>query len=133
MKEEDAIKRIEEQIGKSHTIDYDPAPTLLNKCQKELAELRKEGNFDNKIFYKDYPPDAIPPWLYSILNKNRNRVINLYTFVQKAKKWEICQEKVQVTYAVENLYPSVTVDKAISVSIHTLNNDKEHLKSSTQN
>ena len=92
MKEEDAIKRIEEQIGKSHIIDYDPAPTLLNKFQKELAELRKEGNFDNKIFYRVYPSDATPPRLYGILSKNKNRVINLYTFVQKAKTWEICQE-----------------------------------------
>ena len=31
MKEEDAIKRIEEQIGKSIIIDYDPTTTLLNK------------------------------------------------------------------------------------------------------
>ena len=85
MKEEDAIKRIEEQIGKSNIIHYDPAPTLLNKFQKELAELRKEGNFDNKIFYRVYPSDAIPPRLYGILSKNKKRVINLYTFVQKAK------------------------------------------------
>ena len=48
MKEEDAIKRIEEQIGMSVIIGYDPTTTLLNKFQKELAKLRKEGNFDNK-------------------------------------------------------------------------------------
>ena len=42
MKEDDAIKRIKEQIEKSSIIDYDPTATLLNKFQKELAKLRKE-------------------------------------------------------------------------------------------
>ena len=41
MKEDDAIKRIKEQIEKSSIIDYDPTTTLLNKFQKELAKLRK--------------------------------------------------------------------------------------------
>ena len=43
MKEEDAIKSIEEHI----IIDYDPTATLLNKFQKELAKLKKERKFDN--------------------------------------------------------------------------------------
>ena len=38
MKEEDTIKRIEEQMGKSNIIDYDPT-TLLNKFKRELAKL----------------------------------------------------------------------------------------------
>ena len=42
MKEEDAIKRIEEQIGKSNIIDYDPTATLLNKFQKKLADREKK-------------------------------------------------------------------------------------------
>ena len=49
MEEEDAIKSIEEQIGKSIIIDYDPT-TLSNKFRKELAKLRKEGKFDNKTY-----------------------------------------------------------------------------------
>ena len=48
IKEEDAIQKIEEQIGKSKAIDHDLTPTLLNKFQKELAKLRKENKFDNK-------------------------------------------------------------------------------------
>ena len=40
MEEEDAIKRIDEQIGKLIIIDYDPTITLLNMVQKELAKLR---------------------------------------------------------------------------------------------
>ena len=48
MEEEDAINIIEEQIWKSIIIDYNPTATLLNKFQKELAKLRKEGKFDSK-------------------------------------------------------------------------------------
>ena len=66
MEEEDAIKSIEEQIGKSIIIDYDPT-TLPNKFHKELAKLRKEGNFDNKTYYKVFRSDAIPPRLYGIV------------------------------------------------------------------
>ena len=71
VEEEDAIKRIEKQIGKSVIIDYDPTTTLLNKFQKELAKLRKEGNFDNKTYCKVYPSDAVPPRLYGVIKAHR--------------------------------------------------------------
>ena len=64
---EEWIKRIEAQIGQSNIIDYDPTTTLLNKLQKELAKLRKEGKFDNKTYYKAYPSDPIPPPLYGVI------------------------------------------------------------------
>ena len=71
MKEQDATKRIEEQIGKSNIIGYDPTITLLNKFRKELAKLRKEGEFENKIYYKVYPSDAIPPQLYWVIKAHK--------------------------------------------------------------
>ena len=40
------------------------------------------------------------------LKKIKHRVINLYTFVQEAKTWEIYQNEVQVLYDVVNLYNS---------------------------
>ena len=64
MEEKDAIKRIEEQIGKSIIIDYDPTTTILNKFQKELAKLKQKGKFDNKTYCKVDPSDAILPRLY---------------------------------------------------------------------
>ena len=42
IEEEDAIKRIEEQIGKLIIINYDRTTTLLNKFQKELGKLEKK-------------------------------------------------------------------------------------------
>ena len=71
MKEEGAIKRIEEEIGKSVIIDYETITTLLNKFQKELAKLRKEGKFDNKTYYKVYPSGAIPPRLYGVIKAHK--------------------------------------------------------------
>ena len=41
MEEEDAIKKIDEQIGKSIIIDYDPTTTLLNKFQSQIKKRRK--------------------------------------------------------------------------------------------
>ena len=71
MEEEEEIKRIEEQIGKSIIIDYDPTTTLLNKFKKELAKLRKEGKFDNKTYYKVFLSDVIPPTLYWVVKAHK--------------------------------------------------------------
>ena len=67
IQEKYAIQKIEEQIGKSKMIDHDPAPTFLNKFQKELAKLRKENKFDNKTYFILYPSDAIPPQCYGVI------------------------------------------------------------------
>ena len=73
IKEEDAIQKIEEQIGKSKIIGHDPTPTLLKKFQKELAKLRKENKFDKKTYFKLYPSDAIPPRLYGVIKAHKPR------------------------------------------------------------
>ena len=70
MEEEDTIKKIEEQIGKSIITDYHSTTTLLNKFQKELPKLRKEEKFD-KTYYKVYPSDAIPPRLYGVVKAHK--------------------------------------------------------------
>ena len=68
IKEEDAIQKIEEKIGKSKVIDHDPTPTLLNKFQKDLAKLREENKFNNKTYFKLYPSDTIPLQLYGVIS-----------------------------------------------------------------
>ena len=50
MKEEEAIQRNEEHIGKSVTIEYYTTATLLNKFQKKVSKLRKAGKFDSKTY-----------------------------------------------------------------------------------
>ena len=70
MKEEEVIKKIEEQIGKSNIKEFNPTATILfNKFQKELAKLRNKGKFDNKTYYKLYPLDAITPRLYGVISQ----------------------------------------------------------------
>ena len=71
IKEEDAIQKIEKQIGKSKVIDHNPSPTLLNKFQKELAKLRKGNKFDNKTHFKYYPSDATPPRLTGVIKAHK--------------------------------------------------------------
>ena len=58
-------------MGKSKIIDHDPTRTLLNKFQKELAKLTKENKFDNKTYFKLYPPDTIPPRLYGVIKAQK--------------------------------------------------------------
>ena len=41
------------------------------KFQKELAKLRKEGQFDNKTYDKVYPSDAIPPRLCGVVRAHK--------------------------------------------------------------
>ena len=49
------------------------------------------------------------------LKKNKHRVINSSSFVNEAATWETTQEEIQVSYDVINLYPSISIDKAITV------------------
>ena len=59
IKEKNAIRKIEEQIEKSHTINYNPASILLWIFQKEPVKLREEEKFDDKTNFKLYPSDMI--------------------------------------------------------------------------
>ena len=66
------------------------------------------------------------------LNKNKHRVINSSSFVNKAATWETTQEKIQVSHDLINLYQSIPMDKAIIVLIDTLNNDLDYLNTHTK-
>ena len=65
------------------------------------------------------------------LNKNETRLKNSRTFVQKSRTWSMDENEVQVSYDVVNLYPSVPVEEATDIIIHTLSNDTE-LKNRTK-
>ena len=75
-----------------------------------------------------YLVDIIQP----TLNKNKHRVINSSSFVNEAATWETTQKEIQVSYDVINLYPSIPIDKAITVLIDTLNNDLDDLNTRTK-
>ena len=75
-----------------------------------------------------YLVDIVQP----TLNKNKHRIINLSLFVNEAATWETTQVKIQVSYDATNLYPSIPINKAITVLMDTLNNDLDDLNTRTK-
>ena len=66
------------------------------------------------------------------LNKNKHRVLNLSSFVEEAKEWNISPSEIQTSFDVVNLYPSVPIEKAVPVIIEILNNDIDDLRKQTE-
>ena len=75
IKEEAAIQKIEEQIGKSKIINHDPIRTLMNKLQIDLAKLRKENKFDIKTYFKLYPLEHHHDFTELLKPKNQRKTI----------------------------------------------------------
>ena len=67
-----------------------------------------------------------------MLNKNNNKVQSSTSFVHKAKEWKIEPTKIQISYDVINLNPSVPLDKSIRVIIEFLQKDHKQLKKRTK-
>ena len=66
--------------------------------------------------------------MHSTLNKNKHRVFNSSSFMEDTKEWNISPNKIQTSFNVSNLYPSVTIDKTVAVIIDILNNDIDDLR-----
>ena len=71
LSEGDAIKKIEEQLGKAKVIDEDPTQKYTSKIQKHLCKLRKEKKFTDKEYFEIYPSDPIPPRLYGTVKAHK--------------------------------------------------------------
>ena len=66
------------------------------------------------------------------LNNSQHKIKNSVQFVNKAKAWKISPTEIQVSYVV-NLYPSVSLDKAIHVIVKYLQqNDFNNVKRRTK-
>ena len=52
--------------------------------------------------------------------------------MEEAKKWNISPYKIQTSFDVVNLYPSVPVDEAVAIIIEVLNNDIDDLRKRTK-
>ena len=75
-----------------------------------------------------YLVDVIQP----ALNKNNHLVINLSSSAHEAATWETTQAEIQVSHDVINLYPSIPMDKAVTVLIEILNNDLDDRNTRTK-
>ena len=159
---DDANKKILEQIGNTKVIEEDPTPSFATKVRNTLCKINKRKRFSKKEYEMIYPSDAIAPRMYGAikahkvekgypmrvivstigtpvyglskylvqitqptLDKNDIRLKNTTSFVTKAKNWTVSPTEVQVSFDVVNLYPSVPINKAITVMIDMLNNDNE--------
>ena len=60
LSEGDAIKKIEEQLGKAKIINEDPSQKYTNKIQKHLRKLKRVKKFTDKEYFEIYPSDPIP-------------------------------------------------------------------------
>ena len=78
------------------------------------------------------PPSGISKYLVKViqptLNKSQQKIKNSIDFVNKAKSMENIPTEIQVSYDVDNLYPSVPLDKAIDVIVEYLKNDFNNVK-----
>ncbi|XP_065658640.1 uncharacterized protein LOC136083162 [Hydra vulgaris] len=65
----DALKKIEEQLGKSKIINYDPTQKLLRKVQNTLRNLKTK--FTKNEYRSIYPSEATPPRLYGVIKVHK--------------------------------------------------------------
>ena len=61
------------------------------------------------------------------LNRNKHRVINSSSLVNGAATSETTEEQIQVSYDAIILYPSIPINKAITVLTDTLNYGVDYL------
>ena len=54
------------------------------------------------------------------------------SFVNEARNWLVKRDKVQVSYDIENYYPSLPINKALDVLIDQLNNDEDNFMKRTK-
>ena len=58
---EDALKRIEDQIGHTKKVNRDPTKSLVSNFQRTLRKMKKEEKFSDRLYRQLYPTDAVPP------------------------------------------------------------------------
>ena len=68
---DDAIAKIEEQLGNTEIITQDPTPALARKFQNTLRPLHQAGKLTDKEYKKLYPSDPIPPRMYGTIKAHK--------------------------------------------------------------
>ena len=71
MSKTDMMTKISEHLGTASVVNKDPTQSIVKKFQKELSRTRKEGKMSNKLFFRLYPSDAVPPRLYGYLKAHK--------------------------------------------------------------
>ena len=67
-----------------------------------------------------------------LLKKSQHKIKISVDFFDETKTWKILPTEIQVLYDVVNLYPSISLDKAIDVIVEYLKNDFNNVKRRTK-
>ena len=108
-----------------------PSDAIAPRMYGSIKAHKPEKGYPMRIIVSTVgtPVYGLSKYLVNIsqptLDKNETRLKNSATFVEKARNWDISPTEVQVSYDVVNLYPSVPINKAITVMIDILNGDPE--------
>ena len=68
---DEAIRKIEEQIGNTEIFKVDPTTSLARKFQSTLRELKKQNKFTDREYEQLYPSDSIPPRMYGAIKAHK--------------------------------------------------------------
>ena len=111
--------------------DIYPSDAIPPRMYSTIKAHKLEKGFPPRIVVSTIgtPPYGLSSHLVTIaqptLNKNKSRLKNSISFVNEAKKWNIGQNEVQVSYDVVNLYPSIPLKEATIVMVDLLNTDPD--------
>ena len=68
---ENALRKIEEQIGNAKLLDYDPTASIATSIRTELSKLNKNNKFTKIEYQQIYPSDPIPPRMYGQIKAHK--------------------------------------------------------------
>ena len=71
IKHEDALQKIEEQIGHTKIIDADPTNGYKTSIQNGLRNIYNAGRMDKRLYRQLYPSDAIAPRMYGMIKAHK--------------------------------------------------------------
>ena len=108
-----------------------PSDAIAPRMYGSIKAHKPEKDYPMRVIVSTIgtPVYGLSKYLVNIaqptLDKNESRLKNSESFIAKAKSWDISPTEVQVSFDVVNLYPSVPLNKAITVMIDLLNSDPE--------
>ena len=117
---------------KTHSLIY-PSDCIPHRLYGTLKAYKPEKNYPMRAVVSTIgsPVYGTLKYLAKIiqrtLNKNKHRVLNSSSFVEKAKEWNISSSEIQTSFNVVNLYSSVPLDETVAVIIEILDNDIDDL------
>ena len=117
---------------KTHSLIY-PSDCIPHRLYGTLKAYKPEKNYPMRAVVSTIgsPVYGTLKYLAKIiqrtLNKNKHRVLNSSSYVEKAKEWNISSSEIQTSFNVVNLYSSVPLDETVAVIIEILDNDIDDL------